>query len=184
MDTPRRPSGDRGGFLFVLSSVTEVPQKFWALFPAFGLPTEGFEVKSTPRGPRFGLFWAEMLSESVSGTARALCCAWQLALRRPASDTPLPGHGAVFRFFRGATRAGRHRLGGTGRHRRGDTRARTLRPAKASPPIRPRWPGTDRQAGPGKTARSARDFGESRAHRAHSGGKNSEKNSKKFFERF
>ena len=56
----------------------------------------------------------------------------------------------------------------------------------ASPPPRflTRWPGTDRQAGPGKTARSARDFGESRAHRAHSGGKNSEKNSKKFFERF
>ena len=81
LDTPRGPSGARGGFLFVLSSVTEVPQKFWALFPAFGLPIEGFEVKSTPRGPRFRLFWAEMLSKSVSGTARTLCSAWQLALR-------------------------------------------------------------------------------------------------------
>ena len=135
-----------------------MPQKFWALFPAFGLRTEGFEVKSTPRGPRFGLFWAEMLSKSVSGTARTLCYAWQLALRLPASHTPLPGHSAVFRFFHGATWAGRHRLGGTGRHRRGDTG----RHARANT-----WIGDGPAAATGAAAApgTARRAGENRAER-------------------
>ena len=60
------------GVLFVLRSIMEVKQKRLALFPPFWLPTEGFEVKTAPSRPLFGLRRAETLPKSVPGTARTL----------------------------------------------------------------------------------------------------------------
>lgn len=160
--------------------------------PRLGTRTGGHEVKIASSGPIFGLFSAETLSKSVLGTARTLCYAWQLPLHLPASHAPqcrvqiffsAKKNIAVARGRHGATRAGRHRHGGTGRHRRGATGGATRGSARALPPIFPRWPCNARHAGPGKIARSAPDRGESCAQRARSGDKNSEKNSKKFFER-
>ena len=53
-DTPRRPSGLGNRFLFGLSSVTEVPQALWALFPAFGPLRGGSRGENHPCRAPFG----------------------------------------------------------------------------------------------------------------------------------
>ena len=163
-----------------------------ALFPAFGHPHGGSRGENRLfRAHFWPVFGRDALKERLGDRADTLLrLAAPLASPRksrtavPCSDIFLCKKNiAVARGRHGATRAGRHRHGGTGRHRRGATGGATRGSARALPPIFPRWPCNARHAGPGKIARSAPDRGESCAQRARSGDKNSEKNSKKFFER-
>ena len=86
LDRPGRPSGAANRFPFALSSATEVPQTLWALSPASGRPTEGFEVRRNPCGPCFWLRRGQTLAKRASRTARELRSAmarWPFHARQP-----------------------------------------------------------------------------------------------------